>query len=56
METLFTIFFVDNAYIASRDPVFLQRAIGSLVMTIERVGLETNTKKTQAMTCTPGNI
>ena len=49
METLFAIFYVDDAYIASRDPIFLQR-------TFERVGLETNTKKTQAMTCTPGNI
>jgi hypothetical protein len=49
METLFAIFYVDDSYIASRDPIFLQR-------TFERVGLETNTKKTQAMTCTPGNI
>ena len=56
METLFVIFFVDDAYLASRDPVFLQRAIDSLITTIEHVGLETNTKKTQAMTCTPGNI
>jgi hypothetical protein len=47
---------VDDAYIASRDPVFLQQAIDSLVIAFERVGLETNTKKTQAMTCTPGTI
>jgi hypothetical protein len=56
IETLFTIFYVDDAYIASRDPVFLQRAIDGLVSTFKRVGLETNTKKTQAMTCTPGTI
>jgi hypothetical protein len=56
METLFVIFYIDNAYIALRDPVFLQKAIDSLVTTFERVGLEINTKKTQAMTCTPGNI
>ncbi len=43
-------------YIASRDPVFLQRAIDGLVGAFERVGLETNTKKTQAMACTPGTI
>jgi len=56
METLFAIFYVDDAYIASRDPVFLQRAIDGLVRTFKRVGMETNTKKTQAMTCTPGTI
>jgi hypothetical protein len=56
MGTLFAIFYVDDAYIASRDPVFLQRAIDGLVRTFERVGLETNTKKRQAMTCMPGTI
>ncbi len=56
METLFTIFYVDDAYIASRDPVFLQQAINGLVSAFEHVGLETNIKKTQAMTCTPGTI
>ena len=40
----------------SRDPVFLQQAINGLVSAFERVGLETNIKKTQAMTCTPGTI
>ena len=48
--------YVDDVYIASRDPGFLQKAIGGLVTTFERVGLETNTKKTHAMTCTPGTI
>ena len=56
MEIIFAIFYVDDAYIVSRDPVFLQRAIIGLVNVFERVGLETNTKKTQAMTCTPGTI
>ena len=56
MATLFAIFYVDDAYIASRDPVFLQQAIDGLVSAFERVGLETNIKKTQAMTCTPGTI
>ena len=56
METLFAIFYVDDVYIASRDPGFLQKEIDGLVMTFERVGLETNTKKTQAMTCTPDTI
>ncbi len=56
MDTLFAIFYVDNAYIEARDPVFLQRAIDGLVSTFERVGLETNTTKTKAMTCTPRKI
>jgi len=49
---------VDDAYIASRVPVFLQQVINSLVSAFERVGvgLETNTKKTQVMTCSPGTI
>jgi hypothetical protein len=50
MATLFTILYVDDAYIASRDP------INGLVSAFERVGLETNIKKTQAMTCMPGTI
>ena len=55
-EALFAIFYVDDGYIASRDPEFLQLAINTLVETFKRVGLETNTKKTQAMVCTPGKI
>ena len=34
----------------------MQQVINSLVTDFERVGLETNTKKMQAMTCTPGTI
>ena len=45
MATLFAIFYVDDTYIASRDPVFLLRAIDGLVSAFERVGLETNTKR-----------
>jgi hypothetical protein len=56
METLFAIFYVDDVYIASRDPILLQRAINGLGSAFKRVGLETNTKKTQAMTCMPGTI
>jgi len=56
METLFAIFYVDDAYKVSRDPVFLQRAINGLISAFEHAGLETNTKKTQAMTCAPGTI
>jgi hypothetical protein len=56
MATFFAIFYVDDAYLASRDPDFLQRALDVLVDLFARVGLETNVKKTQAMTCMPGRI
>ena len=56
MATLFAIFYVDDAYLASRDPDFLQRVLNVLVDLFAWVGLETNVKKTQAMTCTPGRI
>jgi len=52
----FTIFYVDDAYFASWDPVFLQTALDVLVELFERVGLETNRLKMQAMICTPGRI
>ena len=38
MAALLAIFYVDDVYIASRDPV-LQRAIDGLVSAFERVGL-----------------
>jgi hypothetical protein len=56
MAALFAIFYVDDAYVAARDPVFLQRALNALMDTFERVGLETNIGKSQAMICTPGKI
>ena len=54
IEALFAIFYVDDGYIASRDAEFLQEALNILVETFKRVSLATNTKKTQAMVCTPG--
>jgi len=56
IEALFAIFYVDDGYIASRDAEFLQEALDILVKTFKCVGLATNTKKTQAMVCTPGKI
>jgi hypothetical protein len=56
MSTFFAIFYVDDAYLASRDPEFLQRALDLLVSLFARVGLETNVSKTQTMICTPGRI
>ncbi len=56
MAAFFVIFYVDDAYLAARDTNFLQVALNSLVSLCERVGLETNVKKMQAMICTPGQI
>ncbi len=56
MAAFFAIFYVDDAYHAARDPNFLKVALDSLVCLFERVGLETNIKKMQAMICTPGRI
>ncbi len=56
LATFFAIFYVDDAYLASRDPEFLQQALDILVKLFARVGLETKVKKTQTMMCTPGRI
>jgi hypothetical protein len=56
MTTFFAIFYVDDAYLASRDAVFLQHALNLLVHLFERVGLQMNTLKTQTTICTPGWI
>ena len=56
LSTFFAIFYVDDAYLASRDAGFLQHALDILVGLFEWVGLQTNTGKTQAMICTPGRI
>ncbi len=53
---LFAVFYVYNSYIASRNAEFLQEALVILVETFKHIGLATNTKKTQAMICTPGKI
>ena len=54
MATFFAIFYVYD--LASRDAEFLQRALDIIIGLFERVGLQTNTKKTQTMICTPGRI
>ncbi len=56
MVAFFAIFYVDDAYLAARDPDFLQVALNSLVSLFKCVGLKTNVKKMQAMICTPGRI
>jgi hypothetical protein len=54
--TFFAIFYVDNAYLASRDAKFLLRALTLLVNLFQQVGLQINTSKMQTMICTPGWI
>ncbi len=56
IATLFAIFYVDDAYLASWDPEFLQYALTHLVCLFKCIGLQTNTTKTQTMICTPGKI
>jgi hypothetical protein len=56
ITTLFAIFYVDDAYLASWDPEFLQYVLTHLVCLFERIGLQTNMTKTQTMICTPGKI
>ncbi len=56
MAAFFIILYVEDAYLALRDPEFLQRALDILVDLFAGVGLKTNVKKTQTMICTPGRI
>jgi hypothetical protein len=56
MATFFTIFYVDDAFLTSRDAGFLQHALTLLVDLFERVGLQANMSKTQTLVCTPGRI
>jgi hypothetical protein len=56
LATFFAIFYVNDAYLASWDVGFLQHALNLLVDLFERVGLQTNTSKTQTMICIPGRI
>ncbi len=56
MAIFFAIFYVDDAYLASHDPEFLQRALNVIVGLFACVGLKTNAQKMQTMIFTPGRI
>ena len=56
VRELMAIFYADDAILASRDPVALQKALDIIVELFERVGLRTNTSKTKVMTCVLGKI
>ena len=49
-------FFVDKGLVGSRDPIWMQSALGVLVTLFESIGLRTNPDKTKVMTCVPGKI
>ena len=49
-------FYADNGLIVLRDPDFLQRAFDALTDLFDRVGLKTNTTKTETMAFLPGAI
>ena len=49
-------FYADDGLIQGRDPVQLQASFDVLIELFERVGLRTNTTKTQVMVCVPGKI
>ena len=50
------LFYVDDAFIGSRDPVLLQSSLDKLISIFERVGLYTNVQKNKSMTFLPGRI
>jgi hypothetical protein len=56
MATFFAIFYVNDVYLATHDPDFLQRVLDVIVGLFACIGLKTNVQKMQAMICTPGRI
>ena len=56
IRALLAAFYADDGLVQSRDPAFLQYAFDILVGLFGRVGLCTNTTKTEAMACVPGRI
>ena len=56
VRRLLACFYADDGLIVARDPVLLQRAFDSLCTHFDRVGLKTNTTKTEALVFLPGRI
>ena len=50
IRELVAVFYADDGLIAARSPKKLQTAIDLLTGLFDRVGLQTNTKKTEVMT------
>jgi hypothetical protein len=49
-------FFIDNRLVATRCLEWLRSLLSILITLFECIGLQTNTEKTQVMTCLPGKI
>jgi Reverse transcriptase (RNA-dependent DNA polymerase) len=49
-------FYADDGMVGARDADWLEHSFGVLVGFFARMGLECNTRKTEAMTCLPGYI
>ena len=56
IRTLIAVFYADDGLIASRNPKTLQTAVDLLTGLFDRVGLQTNTTKTEVMVFVPGKI
>ena len=56
IRTIVAVFYADDGLIAARDPKILQSAFDLLTDLFDRVGLETNTTKTEVMVFLPGRI
>ena len=49
-------FYSDDGRIAGWDPIWVQAVLTTMVRMFDRVGLQKNLNKTNAMICTPGFI
>ena len=56
IRTRIAIFYSNDGLIASRNPETLQKAIDLLTGLFDRVGLQTNIRKTEVIIFMPGNI
>ena len=56
IRTLIAIFYADDGLIAARNPKTLQTAVDLLTGLFDRVGLQTNTTKTEVIVFVPGRI
>ena len=56
IRVIAAVFYADDGLIAARDPTLLQDAFNLLTALFDRVGLETNDTKTEAMVFLPGRI
>ena len=54
IRTIVAVFYADDGLVAAREPKVLQDSFDILISLFERVGLETNTTKTEMMVFLPG--